>query len=134
MSAPRRDDRGQSVSVFVLLASVALVLVVGLVVDGGQKVAAARACSAAAASAARAATDASSSSRIAGTTGVSEALLAANTSLAGEPDVVGHVEVLAGGRVRVETSSTKPTAFLSLIGITEVSAHGSAEAELRTSG
>ena len=42
MATLHRDDRGQSVSVFVMLASVALVIEIGLVVDGGQKVAATR--------------------------------------------------------------------------------------------
>lgn len=130
MATLHRDDRGQSVSVFVMLASVALVIVIGLVVDGGQKVAATRSCESAAAAAARAATDASASDRVSGSAGVSAALLAANASLAGDPEVVGHAVVLPDGRVRVETSATKPTAFLSIVGIDSVTAHGAAEADL----
>ncbi len=66
-TTPRRlDERGQSVSVFVLLIMTALILTTGLVIDGGQKVRAASRAEAAAAGAARAAGNAAATQRLSG--------------------------------------------------------------------
>ena len=58
MSARTRDERGQSVSVFITVVFAALIMTAGLVIDGGQKIAAASRAETAAAGAARAATNA----------------------------------------------------------------------------
>ena len=43
MIITERNERGQSVSIFVLMIIGALIMTAGLVIDGGQKVAAAHA-------------------------------------------------------------------------------------------
>lgn len=124
-----RDERGQSVSVLVVLVMAALIMVTGLVVDGGQKVAADSAAEVAAAGAARAAGNALARDRVQGTVNPVRAVDAARTHLAGHLGVRGSVR-LVDGRVRVETSATRPTLFLNLIGFTTVRGNGSAEAEV----
>lgn len=131
-----RDERGQSVSLFVTLVSAALIIVLGLVVDGGQQVRAARSCETAAAAAARAGADAVAKDVLSATPAdAAAALRAAQMSLAGQPDVRGSATLGPGGRsVQVRTSLSRPTYFLSLIGIDSVSATGSAQAELAVVG
>lgn len=126
---PERDERGQSVSVLVVLVMAALIMVTGLVVDGGQKAAADSAAEVAAAGAARAAGNALAADRVQGTVTPERALIAARTHLAGHPGVQGSVR-LVDGRVRVRTSATRPTLFLNLIGFTVVRGSGSADAEI----
>ena len=62
MIARMHDERGQSVSVFITVVFAALIMTAGLVIDGGQKIAAASRAETAAAGAARAATNAGSPS------------------------------------------------------------------------
>ena len=69
LAGPTRDERGLTVSVFVLLVLAALVATAGLVVDGGQKVTAASRAEAAADGAARAAGNAAATQRLAGRDG-----------------------------------------------------------------
>lgn len=127
-----RDDRGQSVSLFVTLVSAALIIILGLVVDGGQQVRATRSCETAAAAAARAGADAVAKTVLTGgRADPSAALRAAQLSLASQSGVSGNAALGPGGRsVQVSTSATHGTYFLSLIGIDSVSATGSARAEL----
>lgn len=125
----RRDQRGLSLSVFVVLGTLALVLMIGLVVDGGQKVQAARQAEAAASGAARAGVDAGATARLGNSTDRGRSITAARAYLAGSEAVTGQVE-LRGDRVVVHASSTRPTLFLSLIGIGQVTAKASAEADL----
>jgi hypothetical protein len=54
---------------------------------------------------------------------------AARRVLESYPEVTGQVRLIAG-RVEVTTAAEVDTVFLSLIGITRLSATGSAEAEL----
>jgi hypothetical protein len=129
----RRDERGQSVSVFVMGVLAAVILTAGLVIDGGQKVTAASRAEAAAAGAARAAGNAAATEELAGRDIAGSAVLAARNYLAGQPDVTGTVSV-AAGVVRVSTSSSADTIFLSVIGIRRVSATGAAEANIVPSG
>lgn len=124
---PRRDQRGQSVSVFVTVVFAALIMTVGLVVDGGQKNAAASRAETAAAGAARAAANAGVTQSLAGTSPASASLRAARAFLAGQPGVSGSASV-SNGVVTVHTHASEPTLFLSLIGIDTVSATGSATA------
>lgn len=118
-----------SASVLVLFWILALLIVAGLVVDGGQQVTAARRAETVAAGAARAATDAGAPSRVAGRSDPGAALAAANRYLAASAPVSGTAELDAGS-VRVRTSHRAPTIFLSLLGIREVRASATARAEL----
>ena len=127
------DERGLTVSVFVLLLLAALVATAGLVVDGGQKVTAASQAEAAADGAARAAGNAAATQRLAGRDGAGAGVLAARAYLAGQPGVRGSV-VLSGGVVRVQTSASAPTLFLSAIAIDEVTGTGSATASIVPTG
>lgn len=122
-----RDERGQSVSVFVTVVFAALIMTVGLVVDGGQKIAAASRAETAAAGAARAAANAGVTQSLAGSSPANASVRAARTFLAGQPDVSGSASV-SNGVVTVHTRASEPTLFLSLIGIDTVSATGSATA------
>ncbi|WP_168207307.1 hypothetical protein [Microlunatus elymi] len=132
------DARGQALSVFVLVATAALILVAGLVVDGGQKAAAVSRAESVAAGAARAAADAGASGSFA--TGESSGLAggsarsAARNYLAGAatgpgPQVGGSVQI-RGGTVIVTTHATARTIFLSVIGIDSVTGTGEATARV----
>jgi hypothetical protein len=133
VSWAERDERGQSVSLFVLMVMGALVLVAGLVVDGGQKVAATSRAEAAAAGASRAAGNAAATRQLGGAEPAGAAVLAAKAYLAGDPSVQGVV-TLRAGVVRVETRSTSATVFLSVIGLGTVTGTGSAEAVIVPTG
>lgn len=125
-----RDQRGMSLSVFVAVAVLAMLLVAGLVVDGGAQAVAARRAERVAAAAARAAADETAAARLAGQPPpVAGAIAAAQRVLTDSHEVTGEVRVV-GGRVQVTATSGADTVFLSLIGITRLSATGSAEAEL----
>lgn len=128
-----RDERGLSVTPFVTVIFAALIMTVGLVVDGGQKVAAASRAETAAAGAGRAAGNAAATQELGDRDPVAAATLAARTYLAGQPGVTGSVTV-SGGIVTVRTSATEPTIFLSIVGIDAVTATGSAEANLVPTG
>jgi Flp pilus assembly protein TadG len=128
-----RDERGQSMSVFVVAVSAALILVAGLVIDGGQKVAASSRAESAAAGAARAAGNAGATQALAGRTSAGSAVTAAKAYLAGQKDVNGSVSV-AAGVVTVRTQSSSPTIFLSVIGIDRVRADGFAQANIVATG
>lgn len=129
--APSRDQRGQSLSVLVAVVSVALLLVAGLVVDGGAQAALARRAESAAALAARAAVDATATRRVAGVPIRSdEAIAAARAALRGYPELASDIRVV-DDHVAVETRGSVDTVFVSLIGINSLSASGSATADLR---
>jgi hypothetical protein len=125
-----RDERGMSLSVFVAVTVLALLLTAGLVVDGGAQAVASRRAEFVAAAAARAAADETAAARLAGQRPeVAAAITAAQGVLADSGNVTGDVR-FAGGRVLVTTTSGVDTVFLSLIGITRLNGRGSAEAEL----
>jgi hypothetical protein len=128
-----RDESGQSISLFTLVVMAALIMTTGLVIDGGQKVAATSRAESAAAGASRAAGNAAATQQLGGADPASSAVLAAKTYLAGQPGVQGTVSV-ANGVVLVTTSAEQPTIFLSIIGIGSVSAHGSAQANIVPTG
>lgn len=128
---PPRDERGQALSAFVSVVVVALLLMAGLVVDGGAKAAAARSANYAAAEAARAAVDAGTTARLSGRPSAEIVRLAGERALA-DRGVAGSVHV-AAGRVSVTTEVSTRTVFLTLIGIGELTASGRAEAELHRS-
>ena len=125
MSARTPDERGQSVSVFITVVFAALIMTAGLVIDGGQKIAAASRAETAAAGAARAATNAGVTQSLAGASPGDASLRAARAFLAGQPGVSGSATV-SGGVVTVTTQASERTIFLSLIGVDSVSATGNA--------
>ena len=131
--AVSRDERGQSISLFAVVVMAAMIMVAGLVIDGGQKVAAASRAEGAAAGAARAGADAAATDQLAGSDSMGSAVLAARTYLAGQPGVTGAVSVNAGV-VAVRTQASAPTILLPLIGIDRLHADGYAEANLVASG
>lgn len=125
------SERGQSLSVLFAVVLPALLLVIGLVIDGGAQAGAARRAESAAAAAARAAVDATAASVLAGRgPDLVMAREAGLDVLAGYPDVTGEVR-LVGGMVEIETIATVRTQVLMVIGITTLSASGQATAELR---
>jgi len=128
-----RDERGLSVTPFVAVIFAALIMTVGLVVDGGQKVAAASRADTAAAGAGRAAGNAAATQELGARDPAAAATLAARTYLAGQPGVVGSVTV-SGGIVTVQTTATEPTIFLTMIGIDAVTGTGSAQASIVPTG
>ena len=152
----RRDQRGQALSAFVAVVLSALFGVAGLVVDGGAKAggraeaeaggsplsgaagpadeggakSAARAEAEAVAShAARAAVDASAFARATGSTLDVGATTAAGQQVLADRGITGQVTI-TDGVVRVTTTTSARTVFLSLVGISELSASGEATAVL----
>ena len=99
-ATPSRDERGLSVTPFVAVIFAALIMTVGLVVDGGQKVAAASRAETAAAGASRAAGNAAATQELGARDPVAAATLAARTYLAGQPGVTGSVTVSRRRRSR----------------------------------
>ncbi|HEY6813659.1 MAG TPA: hypothetical protein VI074_13325 [Propionibacteriaceae bacterium] len=128
-----RDERGQSISLFVLVIMGALIITTGLVIDGGQKVAATSRAESAAAGASRAAGNAAATQQLGGADPASAAVLAAKTYLAGQPDVQGAVSI-ANGVVLITASAQQPTILLSIIGVGSVSGQGSARANIVPTG
>lgn len=135
LDAPRRRrERGVSLSAFVATIVTALLLMGGLVIDGGAQSTAARECQQVAAEAARAASDATAPQRAAGVAvDAGVALAAARSVIAGHPALTGAASV-SGGVVTVRTEKTARTIFLSLIGIRALSARGEATAALLGTG
>ncbi|MGL4830990.1 MAG: pilus assembly protein TadG-related protein [Propionibacteriaceae bacterium] len=121
----RRNEAGQSLSIFTVLSIVALILIAGIATDGGAKIVATRQAQAAAYAAARSAADAGATSRIAGRVDPAAAMKAGQHTL-DVHGVSGTVVVQRDGSVVVTTKVSKPTMFLSLVGLPEVSATGSA--------
>jgi hypothetical protein len=128
-----QDERGQSLSLFVLVIMSALTMTTGLVIDGGQKVTATSRAESAAAGASRAAGNAAATQELGGAEAAGAAVLAAKTYLAGQPGVDGTVSI-SNGIVTVTTSAHEPTILLSVIGIGLVSGRGSARANIVATG
>lgn len=117
-----RDERGNALSVLVVLLVPALILMIGLVVDGGGRLTAERRAESVAADAARAGTDA----RVRGGQPAARAAADQHLRAAG---VDGTVQI-GDGWITVHTTVDHRTVFLSLIGVDELSGHGSARARL----
>ena len=127
------DERGQSISLFVLVIMSALIITTGLVIDGGQKVTATSRAESAAAGASRAAGNAAATQELGGEDPSSAAVAAAKSYLAGQPGVQGTVSI-SNGVVLVATSAQEPTIFLSVIGISSTVGRGSAQANIVATG
>ena len=123
-----------SMSVFLCIAVIALLLAAGLAVDGAAQAAARRTCQTAAAQVARIGVDAAASTRLdlspgqAGAVAVSAARRAAADL---HPGLTMTAEVGRDGRLHVQATTRIGTLFLGLAGIHELSASGKATAELR---
>ena len=125
-----RDERGQALSTFVAASLLGLLLMCGLVVDGGAQAHAATRAQTAASLAARTAVDTTATARLAGQTADPGRAIAAARAVLAQHEVEGDI-VLRAGQVEVRTTTRVRTVFLSLIGITTLAASGSATAELQ---
>ncbi|MGB7963928.1 MAG: pilus assembly protein TadG-related protein [Propionicimonas sp.] len=129
---PRGDDG--SISLMLVVLVLALFVCVGLVVDGGAKLRAVQQATQVAGEAARAATQQVDVGQVQQSGQVRldpvAARHAAQAALT-EAGVTGTVTV-AAGQVRVEASVTRPTVFLGLAGLDQVTGHGSATSDLTT--
>lgn len=129
----RQHDRG-SASAFLAAAVVGLLLMAGLVVDGGGKIRAAQRADRIAAEAGRAAGQ--QIDLMSAVTGerprvsTSAAVRAAQSYLQ-DADVTGRVAVSADRRsITIDVRTVTRTVFLGLIGMDELTAHGAATVEL----
>jgi Flp pilus assembly protein TadG len=134
--ATLHDRDAGSVTLFVVIVALGLLVLAGLVVDGGAKVRAAQRADRVAAEAARAAGQAVDATAIlrgqAIRVDAAKALAAAQAHLRAA-GVEGSASVTAGGsHVVVTTSARVPTIFLGLIGVPDLTAQGRAEAALVT--
>ena len=126
------DDRG-SLSLVIIVVFIALLVTIGLVVDGGGKIRALQRADSVAAQAARAggqAIVASTAVRGQGAvTDPAQARSAAQAFLA-SADVPGTVTIIGGTDLRVTTSITYEPVFLGIVGIGTQTSTGEAEVRL----
>lgn len=135
MADVRTDrERGQAVSVMVLGFVAALIMVAGLVVDGGQKAAAMNRAETLAAGAARAAANAGAGGTLGSdadqTLAGEQARSAAKAYLAAAGGDVSSTVSVNGSQVVVRTQIQVHTIFLSLIRINTLRATGEATARV----
>jgi Flp pilus assembly protein TadG len=126
-------ERG-AISVFLAVLVPGLLLIIGLAVDGGAKVAATQRANAIADEAARAGGQALDiAAALAGEVRVDPATAAAAAQdYLDRNDVQGAVTVVDGDTLRVTTTITQPTTFLGLVGISAFTVEGSGTADLVT--
>lgn len=132
MLKPPHRDRG-SWSAYAVVTFAGLMLLVGLVVDGGAKIQATERAEAVAREAARAGGQAVQSGAAMRGTGAyadAAAARAAATSYLDAAGVTGTVTVVDGQTVQVTATGSAPTVFLNIVGIGEVSGTGEAEARI----
>jgi Flp pilus assembly protein TadG len=129
----RPAERG-AVSIFLAVLVPGLLLIIGLAVDGGAKVAATQRANAIADEAARAGGQAIDvSAALAGQVRVDPAAaVAAAQDYLTRNAVQGAVTVVDGDTLQVTTTITQPTTFLGLIGISALTVEGSGTADLIT--
>jgi Flp pilus assembly protein TadG len=134
------DREAGSVTVFMAITVVGLLVLAGLVVDGGVKIRAAQHADAVAAEAARAAGQMVALPEVVGHQDVTVdrqgAVNAANAYLAAAGETGSVVVGPDGTTVEVTVTTSSPTAFLSLIGILNLTVTGHGEVTLvhRVSG
>lgn len=122
--------RGLSVSALVAMCLPILIVLMGLAVDTTFKTYAQRKAAGVAARAARAATNAWGPSLAVGEGNLTAALEAARQAANQNNDVEYTISVVDEGTILIETSTTHPTFFLSVIGINEVVGRATAQAQL----
>lgn len=137
MNATRRerwDDDAGSVTMFVVVAVVGLMVLAGLVVDGGAKVRALQRADHLAAEAGRAGGQAIDlPAAISGDTPTLDARAAVQAAQAylHANAVTGQVSVTDAGRsLAVDVTTSVDTVFLGLIGVSTMTVHGSATVSL----
>lgn len=129
---PRRDERG-TISLFVVTMAVSLLLVVGLVVDGGGKIRALQRANTAADEAARAGGQAIIEPRAVKGNGAQLDLVAAKIaaqqylSAAG---IEGQASLVDGTRLKVTTTTTYKPIFLGLMGVEKLTTSGESTVRL----
>ncbi len=126
-------ERG-AIGVFLAVLVPGLLLIIGLAVDGGAKVAATQRANAVADEAARAGGQALDvAAALAGQVRVDPAAaVAAAQDYLARSEVQGVATVVDGDTLRVTTVVTEPTTFLGLIGISTLTVEGSGTADLIT--
>ena len=130
----RPDAERGAIGVLLAVLVPGLLLIIGLAVDGGAKVAATQRANAIADEAARAGGQALDvSAALTGQVRVDPAAaVAAAQDYLIRNDVPGAVTVVDGDTLRVTTTITEPTTFLGLIGISTLTVEGSGTADLVT--
>lgn len=129
----RRPERGASVSVLTAGLMLAAAALLGLVIDGGAKASALSRADAAAQEAARAGVQAATTTGSGGAVDVADAISAAQSYLtaAGVP---GTATPAGTDSIHVTVTLTEPTKVLAMIGITDFTATGSADARIIYAG
>lgn len=126
------DGERGSVTLMLVVMVVALLIAVGLVVDGGAKIAAVQQANRVAAEAARTGAQLVNTAQLQTGAGadlaVAQAQAAAQAALAAA-GVTGTASATTSS-VQVQATITKPTVFLAMIGISSVTGQGSASADL----
>lgn len=126
------DERG-SIAPFFAIATLALMVMIGLVVDGGGKVRALQQADAVAGEAARAGGQAIvASTAVRGQGAVADPVKARQAAQAylAAADVSGTVSIINGTSLRVETTIDYQPVFLDLIGVGTLTSTGTAEVRL----
>jgi len=128
----RRDEDRGSITAYLLIMTVALVVLAGLVLDGGAALTAHGRAADTAQQAARAGADALHDQSLRATTpeGLTTNPAAARAAAArvlAAADVIGDITV-TGTTVTVTARATKPTAILAIVGITQVGGTATATA------
>ena len=125
------DERG-STTMFMIVIVVGLLLAVGLVVDGGQKVAAQEQAQSVAEAAARAAAGSVSGTSVSGAAPVINPNTAtgAAQSYINAAGLTGTTSI-SGTTVTVSATASRPTIFLSALGINSLSSTKTATAEIQ---
>lgn len=134
MSLRQLDAERGSIAVFLAVLVPGLLLIVGLAVDGGAKVAATQRANAVADEAARAGGQALDVSvALAGQVQVDPiAAVAAAQDYLDRNGVEGAVTVVDGDTLQVTTTVSQPTIFLGLVGISTFTVEGFGTADLVT--
>ncbi|MDN5725740.1 MAG: pilus assembly protein [Propionibacteriales bacterium] len=127
--APRFDQRGASNTLMAVVLAPALLLGVGLVVDGGGKLNAVREADAAAQEAARAGADAGAVSLVGGGVVSKDAAKRAASAYLADAGVTGTVSV-EGRTVTVTATKEYRTMLVSLISINRLDGTATATAEV----
>lgn len=130
-AALRADpEGGAALTIWVLVMSLAVLLMAGLAVDGGAQLRSAARAERTATEAARAGLQAYS---LTGEADTEAAIAAAERYLSAadtDHQLVGTVAITADNEITVDVTVTVRTAFLGLVGINDVSAKGSGRAQL----
>lgn len=131
---PHDDREAGSITTYLAITVLGLLVLVGLVVDGGFKVRTAQRADTVAAEAARAAGQAVALAPVVGHQAVGVDRQAAVTAARAYLTAAGHTGTVTigdgGTTVEVTVTTTSPTVFLALIGITDLTVTGHGQVTL----